>query len=92
MTLPPDASGWIAQRAQEAINIMESEFTEMCNNIGREYTRPSVVFKAKLTKYLGSWCAYIPRGNEVYPAAEFFGVGKTPDEAMRNFDKAWITP
>lgn len=94
MTLGPNESSWTSQRAHEMLNIMESEFTEMCTNIGKEYTRPSVVFRARLSRLPdGRWCAFI---RDVFTtergisASEFNTIGKTPDEAMRNFDKAWF--
>ncbi len=83
MVMGPNESSWVGQRAQEMINILETE-----------YMRPSVVFKAKLTKHFDKWCAYIGNGPLGPVGAgniktEFFALGDSPDEAMCNFDKAW---
>lgn len=70
MTLGPNESSWVGQRAQEMLNIIEAE-----------YIRPSVMFKPKLTRFSTDWAAEYPGMELVY--------GDSPDEAMRNFDKAW---
>ncbi len=70
MTLGPNESSWVGQRAQEMINILEAE-----------YTRPSVMFKPTLKKNSLLWQA---------THDELSALGANPDEAMRNFDKAWV--
>jgi hypothetical protein len=78
-----EASSWALAHVQEAIN-------EICS----EYVRPSVLFKARVSKLPdGRWCAFM---RDVFitdrgiSATEFNTVGNTPDEAMRNFDRAWV--
>lgn len=65
---------------------------ELLNELRSEYTRPSIVFRAKVFDRLGRFFAYVgdpPEGLN-YPKG-FWAVGKTPDEAMRNFDREWCT-
>lgn len=88
MVLNDNDSSWVAQRAQQMLCIIEGE-----------YTRPSVVFKAKLIKVSPSyWRAYIGTLQKFVdgkPTRDvdgncFTAIGHSPDEAMRNFDKAWF--
>ena len=53
-----------------------------------EYCRPSVVFKPKLSKDGDQWCALF--GDNLQEGV--CGFGKTPAEAMYQFDIAWRQP
>lgn len=53
-----------------------------------EQTRPCVVFKPKLTQDGNMWCALL--GDNLQDGIASFG--KTPAEAMQEFDKAWHAP
>jgi len=84
MVMNDNDSSWVSVRMQEAISIIESE-----------HTRPSVVFKAKLATLSDRWCAYVGEGKfcpigVMSDRTVFYTTGSTPDEAMRNFDKAWV--
>lgn len=49
-----------------------------------EQMRPSVLFRPRLRCHRGIWYA-------VYDAEPaLFGHGDSPEEAMRDFDKAWV--
>jgi hypothetical protein len=86
MVMDKEASSWALQHVQEALNELRNE-----------YMRPSVVFRAKLLKVGDDkWSAYYsdPTFDDtgtILLAGRFCVVGSTPDEAMRNFDKLWIT-
>ncbi len=83
MVLNDNDSSWTAVRIQEAISIIEGE-----------HVRPSVLYRAKLTKHFTKWCAFIGQ-DPLGPTGagnlktEFFAFGDSPDEAMRTFDKLW---
>jgi hypothetical protein len=70
-------SSWTSVRAQEAIDIAR-----------HEYTRPAVVWKPKVYLDGDMWCALY--GDNLQDSVCAFG--KSPDEATRNFDKAWHEP
>ncbi len=70
-------SSWTSVRAQEAIDIAR-----------HEYTRPAVVWKPKVYLDGDMWCALY--GDNLQDGVCAFG--KSPDEATRNFDKAWHEP
>ena len=56
---------------------------EMLGSIEAEYTRSSILFKPTLRRCTGGWQALYPGFMAIF--------GKSPDEAMRNFDRAWPT-
>ena len=53
-----------------------------------EQQRPCVVFKPRLFKDGDQWCALL--GENIQEGVTAFG--KTPQEAMHNFDLAWAKP
>jgi len=53
--------------------------------IRAELTRPSVLFKPRLSLDGDQWCALL--GDNLQEG--FAAFGDTPDEAMCNFDKGW---
>jgi hypothetical protein len=53
-----------------------------------EYTRPSVVFKPRLSKDGDMWCALF--GENLQEGVS--GFGKTPYYAMYDFDMNWNKP
>ena len=80
MVMNDNDSSWVAQRAQEMINRLESE-----------YTRPSVMFKPRVFKSGPLWYAHYGGANfSGEPESGVTAYGSTPDEAMRNFDKLWL--
>ena len=52
-----------------------------------EWRRPSVIFRPSLFLIGTDYCALYGKGLQTGCA----GFGKTPDEAMRDFDKNWET-
>lgn len=54
--------------------------------VSEEMTRPSVMFRPMLTADGSMWCALY--GANLHSGVA--GFGKTPDEAMRSFDDAWL--
>lgn len=52
-----------------------------------ERVRPSVLFRPVLSRDGNQWCALLGENLQEGVA----GFGKTPDEAMRSFDRAWTT-
>ena len=50
-----------------------------------EYTKPSVVFKPRIMIDGNQWCALY--GDNLQDGVA--GFGKSPAEAMREFDRAW---
>lgn len=65
---------WLGAQAQNAISAVEME-----------YTRPSVMFKPKLTIDGNSYCALY--GEDIMSGCA--GFGATADAAMRDFDRNW---
>jgi len=61
--------------------IIKNEFI----NVTYEMQRPSVLFKPKLSLDGNMWCALY--GDDLQCGVA--GFGKSPDEAMRNFDIEW---
>lgn len=55
------------------------------NQIVAEYTRPFVVMRPKLAQDGNAWIAYY--GEDL--ATGVVGVGDTPYEAAKDFDKVW---
>lgn len=76
--------GSIVERAldfsHQATMVMQS-----CQNAASEYERPSVVFRPKLCIDGDQWCALY--GNDLQHGVA--GFGKSPAEAMWDFDKNW---
>jgi len=70
-------SSWVAQRMIDSINIRESEAL-----------RPSVIFHPRLFLDGNMWCALL--GDNIQEGV--CGFGKSPDTAMREFDKEWYDP
>lgn len=66
--------------SHQATMVMQS-----CQNAASEYERPSVVFKPKLAKDGDHWCALL--GDNLQDGVA--GFGKSPAEAMWNFDAKW---
>lgn len=60
---------------------------EAAGQIAGEYTRPSVIWKPELLRDGSMWCALFGE-NLVEGVA---GFGPTPEEAMRDFDRQWMT-
>jgi hypothetical protein len=59
---------------------------DIFGHIHRELTRPSVLYRPSLTLDGNQWRAlYGPN-----PDDGIAGFGSTPEEAMREFDRAWI--
>lgn len=58
---------------------------EATSTIENEHMRPSVVFKPFITKVNKRWRAHYGSVSTLSVHA----TGDSPDEAMRNFDKAW---
>lgn len=52
---------------------------------GREHTRPSFLFRPKIFIDEGKWCALY--GDNLQDGV--CGFGKSPEEAMLDFDKSW---
>lgn len=67
---------------------IRTAFEETLNEIRNELLRPSVIFRPALSLDGNAWCALLGENLQVGIAA----FGDSPDEAMRNFDKAWRTP
>jgi len=53
---------------------------------GADMSRPSVLFKPKLTKDGNQWCALY--GENLQDGCA--GFGDSPEKAMLEFDKAWV--
>jgi hypothetical protein len=60
---------------------------EAVGQIAGEYTRPSVIWKPALSREGTMWCALF--GENL--AEGVAGFGPTPEEAMRDFDRQWMT-
>lgn len=75
-----DAAGRFYAAGQEAIGAVY--------NIQAEYLRPFILYKPRLAKDGDMWICCL--GENL--AEGVVGVGKTPDEASRAFDKAWHEP
>ena len=58
---------------------------QSCQNAASEYERPSVVFKPRLLMDGDQWCALFGLNLQEGVA----GFGKSPAEAMWDFDKKW---
>lgn len=69
-----DDYSFYAARALEAIQ-------QACFSIQEAYTRPCVVHKACLERSQNGWFANL---------GPVKGFGKSPEEAMADFDKAWV--
>lgn len=69
-------------------DMMKQVFVDSCIYIQNEYVRPSILFKPDLSLDGDSWCALFGKDLQVGVCA----FGSSPDEAMRNFDKAWLKP
>ncbi len=76
MVMNDTDSSWVGVRMREAIDTIENE-----------YVRPSVMFRPHLVKVPNGWVAY----HEDISKYRVHATGNSPDEAMRNFDKAWTT-
>ena len=49
--------------------------------------RPSVVYRPKMIKSDGLWIAFYGEDANISPS----GKGETPEKAMADFDKNWVT-
>ena len=77
----------VRHAAAEAFDISHARamLQQEISNVGQELVRPSVLFRPTLTADGGKWCALY--GTDLMSGIA--GFGDTPDEAMREFDKAW---
>lgn len=84
-----DPTSAITEAARQAFDIshmlpiIQQEFMIAAG----EMARPSVVYKPTLAQDGDQWCALL--GSNI--AEGVVGFGPSPDEAMREFDKAWHT-
>lgn len=53
--------------------------------VGMEMTRPSVLFRPRVYRDGGAWCALYGENLQEGVA----GFGESPDAAVRDFDKEW---
>lgn len=60
---------------------------EAIGSIGYEMTRPSVIYKPRLSRDGNAWIACY--GDNLQEGC--VGCGETPEKAMESFDKAWRT-
>lgn len=58
---------------------------EQIGMVGNEHVRPSVLFRPSLSPDGNKWCALF--GDDLVVGVA--GFGDTPEEAMREFDRAW---
>lgn len=72
-------------RAAEAISHAAKMAGETWQQAAYDYTRPSVVFKPRLSRDGNKWCALF--GDNLQEGVAAFG--DSPSEAMYAFDKAW---
>lgn len=72
--LQPNDSSWVAQRMVDSVNILEAE-----------QLRPCILFRARVFQDGNMFCALF--GDNIQEG--IVGFGETPDEATREFDKAW---
>lgn len=72
-------------RINATLNEISFNITKVVGMLSEELTRPSVLFKPKIYMDGNSWCALY--GDNLQDGVCAFG--RTPDEAMRNFDTEW---
>jgi hypothetical protein len=91
MVLNDNDSSWVAQRLIDAINTVEMNLQEAINRIHTEYTRPSVIRKARVRRLQEDrWVAFIGDSYiDTIAGSGFSAAGSTPEEAMREFDRLW---
>lgn len=79
----------IGEAARQAFDISfyASQVQQVLHQAAYELMRPSVVFKPTIYQDGDMWLSILgdlPTG--------VVGTGKTPEAAMHDFDKAWVTP
>jgi hypothetical protein len=82
---------WVAQAAADAAGRFYAAGQEaigMVQNLQAEYLRPFILYKPRIAQDGDMWIACL--GDNLQEG--IVGVGKTPDEASRAFDKAWYEP
>lgn len=74
-------SSEVVRGISDRVNI-DSYFERMCSEISSEMTRPSVLFRPKLTIDGNQWCALY--GDDLQSGVA--GFGDSPSSAMWDFD------
>lgn len=83
----------VGQAIESAIrNLSLSHYADMAAEAARcaaaEYERPCVLFRPKMSVDGNQWCALY--GDNIQDGVA--GFGDSPAHAMREFDKAWVSP
>ena len=84
MTIPftSDQLAMLARKINDEVILCRLRIVDAARAVPAELTRPSVIWRPVLTKGDGGW--------SVRYDGEFIASGASPEEAMRNFDKAWM--
>ena len=82
-----DTGNAIEGVARELLDVshLKENVSETIRWVSSEFTRPSVMFRPNISKDGSAWIACLGDNLQV----GVVGTGDTPDEAMRDFDRAW---
>ena len=75
----------MTEHAQFPFGRIAEQLAQEIHNVSQEMQRPSVLLRPKLSLDGNAWCVLL--GDNLMEGLAAFG--KTPDEAMRNFDVAY---